>query len=358
MRRPAAARLCSAPVLLSDLPSAWFLGFAFVLGATWGSFFNVAIYRWPRGMSVVTPPSHCPACGAPVPWYRNVPILAYVSQRGRAACCGAPLTPRYLVVEVLTGVLLLAVAHRILAQAPAGTEIAEAGLVLGTWFVFVGGLLIATFVDLEHMEIPDEVTIGGTALGLATMSLRTTPLGEPSDPATPLELALGAGAGYLAVMVLFVHGWERWSGRRGMGEGDAMLMLFIGTFLGWRGALFALFAGAVQGTLAVLVGQLVGRPVTEPIAKDGPEEAGASAAPASAGNETGGASPSPGPGASEPATAATSSPEADAAAPGDEEPDDGTRPGIRFGPFLALAALEFLFFGATLMDLYADWVGR
>jgi leader peptidase (prepilin peptidase)/N-methyltransferase len=366
MPSSARARECGAPlplvyapptVLLSDLPPAWFLGFAFVLGATWGSFFNVAIYRWPRGMSVITPPSHCPACGAPVPWYRNVPILAYVSQRGRAACCGAPLTPRYLVVEVLSGVLLLAVAHRILDQAPRGTELAEAGLVLGTWFVFVGGLLIATFVDLEHMEIPDEVTIGGTALGLATMSLRTVPLGQPSDPAAPLELALGAGAGYLVVMLFFVHGWERWAGRRGMGEGDAMLMLFIGTFLGWRGALFALFAGAVQGTLAVLVGQLVGRPVTEPIAKDGPEDlrpstpataASADAADAPARPLTS-AEAARGEGGAEPPAPASSA---------GEEPDDGSRPGIRFGPFLALAALEFQFFGAALIDLYADWIGR
>jgi leader peptidase (prepilin peptidase)/N-methyltransferase len=327
-------------VLASDLPPSLLLGFAFVLGATWGSFFNVAIYRWPRGMSVVTPPSHCPACGAPVPWYRNVPIVAYLAQRGRAACCGAKLTPRYVVVEVLSGVLLVALAQRFMVHAPRGATLSEAGLVLVIWFVFVGGLVISTFIDLEHMEIPDEVTIGGTALGLATMSLRTTELGQPSDAALPLELALGAGAGYLAVMLFFVHGWERWTGRRGMGEGDAMLMLFIGTFLGWRGALFSLLAGAVQGVLAVLLGQLLGRPVTEPIAKNGSEgepreadEPGADPAPRDA--------------------SATDDPK------GEDTPEgttDDTRPGIRFGPFLALAALEYLFFGRELVDAYLGWL--
>lgn len=340
-----------APVLVSDLPPSVLFAFAFVLGATWGSFFNVAIYRWPRDMSVVTPPSHCPSCGAPVPWYRNLPIVAYLLQRGRAACCGAKLTPRYVVVELLSGVLLVALADRFLIDVPHGTTLSEAGLVVVTWFVFVGGLVIATFIDLEHMEIPDEVTIGGTALGLVTMSLRTTELGQPSDPATPLELALGAGAGYLAVMLFFVHGWERWTGRRGMGEGDAMLMLFIGTFLGWRGAIFAMFAGAVQGTLAVIVGRLAGRPVTEPIAKNpdaAPTEPRATTKTTVAdASEPTGASEASASEASEPAPSAAGS------ADGGDEPD--TKPGIRFGPFLALAALEYLFFGQQLVDTYLGW---
>ena len=79
-------------MLVSDLPPGFYRGLALVFGALWGSFFNVAIYRWPRDMSVVSPPSHCPACGAPVPWYRNLPILAYLLQRGRAACCGGRWT--------------------------------------------------------------------------------------------------------------------------------------------------------------------------------------------------------------------------------------------------------------------------
>ena len=75
--------------------SAWFVrGAAFVFGALWGSFFNVAIYRWPRAMSVVTPPSHCPGCGAPVQWRHNLPIVGYLLLRGKAACCGAKLVTR------------------------------------------------------------------------------------------------------------------------------------------------------------------------------------------------------------------------------------------------------------------------
>lgn len=323
-------------MLASDLPPFFALGFAFVLGATWGSFFNVAIYRWPREMSVVTPPSHCPACGKPVPAWRNVPIFAYLWQRGRAACCGAAMTPRYLFVEVLSGVLMMALAQRYFIHAPRGTELSEAGLTLASWFVFVGGLVIATFVDLEHMEIPDEVSIGGTALGLATMALRA----GGDDAPTPLELALGAGAGYLAVMLLLVWAWERWTGRRGMGEGDAKLMLFIGVFLGWKGVLFALVAGSVQGVAAVLASRALGRPIT--------------LAAASADTSDDGAEPAKDAAATEPPAQ-----DAPKRAPDDDEsdePDDGDAGlgRIPFGPFLAVAALEFLFFGPQLERAYLE----
>lgn len=316
----------------SELPPLFVLGFAFVLGATWGSFFNVAIYRWPREMSVVSPPSHCPACGAAVPAWRNVPIFAYLIQRGCAACCGAKMTPRYLFVEVLSGVLAVALAQRFVLHGTPGATLNEAGLTLATWFVFVGGLIIATFVDLEHMEIPDEVSIGGTALGLATMSLRMA-----DDAPTPLELALGAGAGYLTVMLLLVWAWERWTGKRGMGEGDAKLMLFIGTFLGWKGVLFALVGGSVQGVVAVVVSRIAGRPITAP--------------PATESNDA--------------TEEAVKAPEANAETKGDE-PEEETDAEenaaedeglgrIPFGPFLALGALEFLFFGRQIEEAYLAW---
>lgn len=311
-------------LLASDLPPGVVLGFAFVLGATWGSFFNVAIYRWPRDMSVVTPPSHCPACGKPIPGWRNIPILAYLIQRGRAACCGAPMTPRYVLVEILSGVLAVALAQRFIVHTPSGTTLETAGLSFAVWFVFVGGLIIATFVDLEHLEIPEEVTIGGTALGLATMALREGP-GLP----TPLELGLGAGAGYLGVMVILVWGSKLVLGKRGMGEGDAHFMLFIGIFLGWQGVLFALVGGSMQGILATLIARAVGRPIgvrSQPAEAQAPE-----------------AEPVSRPDGAEPQEQEEEEP----------DPDDGLAR-IPFGPFLALGALEFLFFGEQITETYVS----
>lgn len=229
-------------MFVTDLPPALLRSLAFVFGALWGSFFNVAIYRWPLGMSVVNPPSHCPSCSAPVPWYRNLPLVAYAIQRGRAACCGTKLTGRYLMVELLGGVLCLALMERFVVQAGA-VELLPPLLEALVLFFFVGGLLVATFIDLEHTMIPDEVTLPGAALGLVSVSFRDV---------DPMDMAIGAGAGYLIIQITFVWGYERLFGRRGMGEGDSKLLLMIGAFCGWKGIVFALLAGCVQGIIAVV----------------------------------------------------------------------------------------------------------
>jgi leader peptidase (prepilin peptidase)/N-methyltransferase len=288
---------------------------ALLFGSLWGSFFNVAIYRWPRGMSVVKPPSHCPSCGAPVRWYLNVPVLGYLLLRGRARCCGAKLTARYVWVELLTGVLGLAVAERFFIGADTGTSAAAAGLESLLYFAFVGGLVVATFVDLEWMEIPDEVSLPGAALGLATVGLRTSP--------GALEAAVGAGVGYLTVQVLFVWAYELLTGRRGMGEGDAKLLLMIGAFLGWEAVVFTLVAGSLQGLVAAGLATAFGIPLVPELAEEGLEgdETGADAAPGTAADQA-------------------------------VETAGSAAPMMVFGPMLALSALEFLFFG----DVIVSWV--
>jgi leader peptidase (prepilin peptidase)/N-methyltransferase len=298
-----------------DLP-VWLVRVAALLfGSLWGSFFNVAIYRWPRGMSVVKPASHCPSCGAPVRWYLNVPVVGYLLLRGRARCCGAKLTARYVWVELLTGVLGLAVAERFFVEAEAGASAAAAGLETLLYFAFVGGLIVATFVDLEWMEIPDEVSLPGAALGLATVGLR----GGPGA----LSAAVGAGVGFLTVQVLFVWTYELLTGRRGMGEGDAKLLLMIGAFLGWEAVLFTLVAGSLQGLVAAGLATAFGIPLVPEL----PEEAREGEAPKAETNETGDAGKV-------------------------VETACGSAPMMVFGPMLALSALEFLFFG----DVIVAWV--
>jgi leader peptidase (prepilin peptidase)/N-methyltransferase len=294
-------------MLAVDLPP-WFIrGAAFVFGALWGSFFNVAIYRWPREMSVVSPPSHCPACGAPVRPYFNIPIFGYFLLRGKAACCGAPLASRYPLVETISAVLCLALAERLVVAADPMSALGPLVLEALLYFFFVGGLIVATFVDLDWMEIPDEVSLPGAALGLVSVELRQTP--------GAVDAALGAGLGYLGVQIVFVWAYERVFGRRGMGEGDAKLLLMVGAFLGWQGVLFALIAGSLQGLVVYAASLLTGRTI-------GPAEA---------------------------ATTEPDNRETDAEAEGDPE---RSAPMIPFGPFLALGALEFLFFGPRLVDWY------
>jgi leader peptidase (prepilin peptidase)/N-methyltransferase len=169
------------------------------------------------------------------------------------------------------------------------------------------------------MEIPDEVSLPGTALGLVTASFRM--------PLNVADAALGAGAGFLFVQVLFVWGYELLTGRRGMGEGDSKLLMMIGAFLGWQGAAFALVAGALQGLVIALIAIVRGY---------GREELAATAAQANANEKA--------------AEAASGDDEAQ------EEEDDDPPPAwlghlkLPFGPFLALGALEHMFFGDYLIE--------
>jgi leader peptidase (prepilin peptidase)/N-methyltransferase len=326
------ATLPPVELLVSDVPAWLVLTSAFAFGAIWGSFFNVAIYRWPREMSVVRPPSTCPHCQAPVAARYNVPILGYLFLRGRAACCGAPLSPRYPVVEALSGVLCLAIAHQHIVSALDETPLYQAALQALAYFAFVGGLIIATFVDLDFMEIPDEVSLPGAALGLATAVFRDQPGAEAA--------ALGAGGGFLLIQLLFVWTYEHLTGRRGMGEGDSKLLMMIGAFLGWQGALFAVFAGAAQGLLTFVLTR-----ITRMVA--GPEDAAAASGdmpvevPAA---ESGG-----GFDAGEPAVES-----AEALDDADDEPEPQYWGHFKlpFGPFLALGALEYLFFGDFAIDAW------
>jgi leader peptidase (prepilin peptidase)/N-methyltransferase len=292
----------------------WFVWLvAFSWGAAWGSFFNVAIYRWPRGMSVVTPPSHCPGCGQPIRAWTNVPILGWLFLRGKAACCGTPISPRYPLVELLGAFLSVAIAELWIVRAEPGTLLLHAGIETLLYFIFAGGLLIATFVDLEWMEIPDEVSLPCAALGLVSAPFRLEP--------GLWSAAVGAGAGYLSVQVIFVWGYERLAGRRGMGEGDSKLLMMIGAFLGWRGALFSVVAGSVQGLVFAGLALASGRKLTPDIEEriiDGEV----------------------------------------IEAP--EQPDT-SRVGqlkLPFGPFLALGALEYLLAGDAILSWYFGLLQR
>ena len=286
----------------------WFVWMvAFAWGAAWGSFFNVAIYRWPRGMSVVRPPSHCPSCGAPIRAWTNVPILGWLFLRGKSSCCGTRISARYVLVELLGAVLCVAIAELWVVRAPPGTPLLHATIETLLYFVFAGGLLIVTFVDLEWMEIPDEVSLPCAAIGLASAPFRAEP--------GLWSAAVGAGAGYLMVQVVFVWGYEALSGRRGMGEGDSKLMMMIGAFLGWRGALFSIVAGSMQGLVFAGFALVTGRKLTPDIEErvidgqlvEAPEQA------------------------------------------------DTSRVGqlkLPFGPFLALGALEYLLAGDAILSWY------
>lgn len=308
-------------MVLGELP-VWFLrGFAIFFGLIWGSFLNVVIYRVPRDMSVVHPGSHCPACGKPVRAYDNVPVLSFLILRGKARCCGAKMSLRYPLVELLGGVASVAILELCVRVLPGDTSAVRALCIYLADFAIVLALIAAAFIDLEHMFLPDSINLGGAILGLATASFRG--LGFTDS-------ILGAVAGFLLVWLPFVFLYKLVRGRQGMGMGDAKLLLLAGAWFGWPGALWTLLAGATQGTVGAIAIWLLKGKIEEPesvkadlaelrkAAEEGDEEA---------------------------KELLEDDPLADPAAEG----LGGAR--IAFGPFLILAFLELLLFNTELRNL-------
>jgi leader peptidase (prepilin peptidase)/N-methyltransferase len=129
----------------------------FVFGAVVGSFLNVCIHRMPRGESIVSPPSHCPHCNYSIPWWLNIPLVTWVFLRGKCRNCGAAISARYFLVELLTAALFAGLWVRFGAVSP---------WIVLSYCLLIGGLIAATFIDFEHFIIPDEITIGGIGAGL------------------------------------------------------------------------------------------------------------------------------------------------------------------------------------------------
>lgn len=341
--------------LASLLTLGFLRGVVVVFGLLWGSFLNVVIYRVPLEMSVVRPASHCPGCGKPVAPYDNIPVLSFLILRGRARCCGAKMSPRYLLVELIGGALSLAVFETVILALPGATPVHRAAAIYLADFAMALGLVAAAFIDAEHMFLPDSITIGGTVVGIATATVRGMPFGES---------VVGAVAGFVGIWLPFIFLYKGLLGRTGMGLGDAKLLALAGAWFGWPGAVFTLFAGSLQGSAYALVMHLLGVKhklpdavladiaELEAAAAAGDEEAKKALAEDPLTEDEDDAfivrffqrlfgRPAPPPHAEAPS-------DAEKRGPGGGE--QAERPRIPFGPFLILAILELLFAGSWIRD--------
>lgn len=155
-------------------------------GSMVGSFLNVCIYRMPRGESVVYPPSHCPGCNYAIPWYLNIPLVTWVYLRGKCRNCGASISIRYFLVELLTAITFL-VCWLCFGK--------QGSLLVIVYCFIMAGFITATFIDLEHFIIPDEITIGGIFAGLFC-SFFVPELHETSHLGTAMKRSfIGAAVG-------------------------------------------------------------------------------------------------------------------------------------------------------------------
>ncbi len=190
----------------------WSLVF-FTLGCIVGSFLYVCIHRLPLGMSIVTPRSHCPHCKYSIPWYLNIPLVTWLALRGRCKNCGAPISLRYFVVELLTGMAFLSCW---LAFGDAGHPFPSLPVAL-VYAVFLAGLIAATFIDFEHFIIPDEITFGGMAVGFAASIFLPSLQGANTLRAGMGRSFIGAVVGAATIYailrlgkLLFGRQWVKW----------------------------------------------------------------------------------------------------------------------------------------------------
>ncbi len=225
----------------------------FALGLCWGSFLNVCIYRLPLGKSVVTPRSACPHCGKMIPLYHNVPVLSWLILRGKCRNCKEPISPRYMVVELLTGALFLT-CYLHFGPTLAAVKCAVLGFLL----------LGLVFTDAETKLLPDAMTLPGLAIGIGfslivpvnDLASRIIPGLVSSSMRDAISWRLWSLSDSLlgaAVGASFLYGaaaiYLRARGVEGMGFGDVKLMAMIGAFLGTKLTVLTIFAASLGGSI-------------------------------------------------------------------------------------------------------------
>lgn len=229
-----------------------FAFFATAFGACIGSFLNVCIYRIPRDESIVTPRSHCPHCGALIPWYLNIPVLSWLWLRGKCANCKGPISFRYTLVEMLTAMLFLAVYMKWAAPVAIHMAWLPNFAAVPCYWLFLAGLILGTFVDFEHFIIPDSVTIGGMAVGPILCTLVPSLQGQTVWYWGLAFSLLGEVAGFGILFAIAEIG-SRVFKKEAMGFGDVKLLGAIGAFLGWQAVLFTLFVSSLIGSISGLL---------------------------------------------------------------------------------------------------------
>jgi len=210
-----------------------------LFGLVVGSFANVLVHRLPRGESVVFPASHCPACGAPIRAFDNIPVVSWLLLRGKCRVCRAAISPRYPAIELVNGVLWALVFLR-------AREWPE--LIGGVFFA--SACVVLASIDAEFQILPDKITLTGLVLGLALSFFSKT-----RGPGGAFLGAAAGGGGLFLVAFLY----EKIAGHEGMGLGDVKMLAMIGAFLGPGGVLVSVLLGSLAGSLVGIAAMASGR---------------------------------------------------------------------------------------------------
>ncbi|MBL7157105.1 MAG: prepilin peptidase [Candidatus Omnitrophica bacterium] len=211
--------------------------YLFIIGAIVGSLMNVCIYRLPKGQSIVTPRSHCPSCGHAIAWFDNIPILSFLILKGRCRSCRNKISPRYVVVEVLSGVVSVLLFLRF--------GLTAKFFIL--WYLSCA-LIVASFIDLEIREIPDIITLPGIVIGMSLAALHPPLMGSAGNLSSFVNSFLGVIVGGGSIYILGFIG-EFIFKKEAMGGGDVKLLAMIGGFIGWKLILLTFFLAPFFGSI-------------------------------------------------------------------------------------------------------------
>jgi len=202
----------------------------FFFGLIVGSFLNVCIFRLPREKSIVHPGSACTECNEPIRWYDNIPLVSFVILRGKCRGCASPISWRYPIVELTTGLICAALFY-----------IFGPSFRFAIYFALSASLIVVTMIDIDFQIIPNGISIPGIPIGFALSFL------NPDITWQQSALGILFGGGFLALVAL---GYYLWTKQEGMGMGDVKLLAMIGAFLGIGGVFFTIILGSIVGSIA------------------------------------------------------------------------------------------------------------
>jgi len=212
----------------------------FILGLMFGSFANVVIYRLPKGKSIVYPGSSCPTCNRPIAWFDNIPLISWLLLQGKCRHCKKPISSRYFVVELITGVLFLA------AYIKFGPTLACLG-----YLILILSLIVMSFIDIDTFLISDCIVLPGIAVGLIFAAVSPGMFQDMGRMEGFVYSLIGMVVGGGTLFLIGVLGKIMYK-KDAMGGGDVKLLAMIGAFLGWKSVLLTVFFSSLVGSLISL----------------------------------------------------------------------------------------------------------
>ena len=217
----------------------------FILGAIIGSFLNVCIYRLPKNQSILTPASYCPHCKRPILWFDNIPILSYLTLKGRCRFCKEKISARYFLVEVISAFMFLSFY----------THFNEFNPLFLIYIILGCGLVVSTFIDIEHKIIPDEITIYGLFAGFIISMIYPSLHNANSWISSGIDSLLGILTGGVTIYLAGFLGNIIFR-KESMGAGDVKLLAMVGAFLGWQLTLLVFFVAPIFGASVGIIVKL------------------------------------------------------------------------------------------------------